>query len=945
MEVPPKPTIENLRHVVNTFPIIDNHAHNIIQPALLDTIPVESVTTEAQGGALRDTFKSLPHLRAARQLRQLYECPDDANWEELLAQREEWLRSDPERLNQHCFQGVHALLIDDGLSSSEKVLPYHWHNRYTKAPSKRIVRIETVAERLMESILHGVTDDDLDIATFFTDTWVALTEEFEREIQEAIQDPEVAGFKTVICYRTGLDIEPDYERAARDVGLPFERYVERCVRRKKYRIERKALNDYLVLRALEILSEETVHPEAMSKPLQLHTGLGDKDIDLLKSNPAYLQPVVEGYPNVPFVLLHSAYPYTREAGYLATVYKNVYLDIGEVFPMVSRDGQNAILRQALEITPGSKLLYSSDGHFLPETYWLANLQFREAWLNLLEEYVEKEDVTPHQAIAMTKDILFNNSNVLYNLRYEAVFDDLVVPPKALTYNPESAAGASISPTAAAAPLPYPENITDIRSHAPTVVPSSFLPRTPSEGYQPPPFPPPPKEPQVYDVQLYDTFMQQNPEVKFVYVQWLDYMATVRARMVPIKEFDRMMRSGSRIGISQGNTGTLQNDGPTPVMNPVGQIYVEPDLRSLRRTHNRDPLPSATVLSFWRDERGNLLRECPRTMMDVFINELQYHHGIKLLCGFEIEVTFLRHSDTPHNPFKSASDSPQIEAFTPLTKTHAWGTLTPEQWLQTPLLAEIATSLSDIGIEVQQFHSESGQGQYEFVLAPQPLLTAVDSLIQARQVVAQIAALHGARATLHPKPFPGIGTAAHAHISLDPPDRDLQFFIGGVLNHLPAICAFTMPEDVSYDRVADDSWTGGTWVAWGTQNREVPLRRVNGGRWEIRCLDGFANMYFAVSAILAAGILGLKSSVVDFAQRDVPYNPSQLDEAGRAEFGITQKLPANFGEAIRALETDGELKEALAQGFVSDYLTMKESEQKMLSEMTDQERRVWLIERY
>ena len=157
MDAPPKPTIENLRHVVNSYPIIDNHAHNIIQPALIDTVPVESVTSEAQGRALRDAFKSLPHLRAARQLRQLYQCPDEANWEELLAQRIEWLRSDPERLNQQCFQGVHALLIDDGLASPEKVLPYHWHDRYTKAPSKRIVRIETIAERLMESILHGVT--------------------------------------------------------------------------------------------------------------------------------------------------------------------------------------------------------------------------------------------------------------------------------------------------------------------------------------------------------------------------------------------------------------------------------------------------------------------------------------------------------------------------------------------------------------------------------------------------------------------------------------------------------------------------------------------------------------------------------------------------------------------------------------------------------------------
>jgi hypothetical protein len=53
-----------------------------------------------------------------------------------------------------------------------------------------------------------------------------------------------------------------------------------------------------------------------------------------------------------------------------------------VFPMVSRDGQTAILRQALELVPGSKLLYSSNGHWFPETYWLANTQFREVWLDV-----------------------------------------------------------------------------------------------------------------------------------------------------------------------------------------------------------------------------------------------------------------------------------------------------------------------------------------------------------------------------------------------------------------------------------------------------------------------------------------------------------------------------------------------------------------------------------
>jgi len=381
---PPRPTLEQLRHVAHHFPLIDNHAHNLILPTHADTIPFESITTEAQGRALRDTFKSLPHLRAARQLRQLYECGEDADWGDILEQRTEWLRSDPQQLYRRCFEGIHSVLVDDGLAEPKKVYPYDSHDEYFQAPSKRIVRIETLAERLMERIVQDADEDDLGKAKFLPDIWVEFTDEFEREIQEAVQDPEVAGFKTVICYRTGLDIEPDYEEAARAVGHPFERYVKACVRKRTYRVERKPLNDYLVLRTLEILSERIPHSDTLSKPFQLHTGLGDNDIDLRRSNPAYLQQIIEAYPSVPFVLLHSAYPYTQEAGYLATVYRHVYLDIGEVFPMVSRDGQLTILRQAVELAPGSKLLYSSDGHWFPETYYLANIQFREVWLEVCE---------------------------------------------------------------------------------------------------------------------------------------------------------------------------------------------------------------------------------------------------------------------------------------------------------------------------------------------------------------------------------------------------------------------------------------------------------------------------------------------------------------------------------------------------------------------------------
>lgn len=400
---------------------------------------------------------------------------------------------------------------------------------------------------------------------------------------------------------------------------------------------------------------------------------------------------------------------------------------------------------------------------------------------------------------MTKDIMFNNSNVLYDLRYEAIFDETVqADPKQLTYNPKPAAA---SPYQSPAVTPAPAMSIPNRFSASNTPGSRSV-----SPYTQPAFPPPPKVPHVYDVQLFEDFRERNPTVKFIYVQWLDYMATIRSRIVPIKEFTRMIIEGERIGISQGNTGTLQNDRLTPVVNTTGQVYVEPDLRSLRVTHNKDPLPAATVLSYWRTEDGSALPEDPRNNLETLINDLQYNYATSLLIGFEIEVTFLS-----RNPPSTSTNPFQTEPYSPLTKTHAWGTLTPEQWLQLPFLSEIVLALEEMGIEVQQFHAESGPGQYEFVLPPHPPLLAIDTLIQARQVIAQIASLHGLRATLHPKPFEGMGTAAHAHVSLHPPERDMQFFVGGVLKHLPAICAFTMPEEVSYGRVADNSWTGGSWV--------------------------------------------------------------------------------------------------------------------------------------
>jgi hypothetical protein len=72
---------------------------------------------------------------------------------------------------------------------------------------------------------------------------------------------------------------------------------------------------------------------------------------------------------VPIILLHESYPYCQFGAYFAAIYPNVYFDLSYAIPFVDKLEMVAFTRQALSIAPASKLLYSSDGIYVPEMYW------------------------------------------------------------------------------------------------------------------------------------------------------------------------------------------------------------------------------------------------------------------------------------------------------------------------------------------------------------------------------------------------------------------------------------------------------------------------------------------------------------------------------------------------------------------------------------------------
>ena len=357
---------------IRKTPIIDNHAHPLLRGEALSKYPLLSITSEASGDAIHAAITSLPHLRGVRQLATVLNCA--FTWEAVVAAIEQRRIDALDDWTAQCLSGLETILIDDGLDDEDDAYEYSWHDDFTRSACKRIVRIEQVAANIIKKIGRACDASSQTRGDVFDDAFEQWINEFDAYIQTAIDDPEVVAFKSVVCYRTGLDVRSSVDEVA--ARQAFRDIIANFALLDFKRLQEESLNDLIVHRTAALIRDSESRPR---KPIQFHTGLGDNDITLFKSSPSHLQPFIRAYPTVPIVLLHSGYPFVRETGYLASVYDNVFADIGEVFPQVSQDGQERILRQILELCPWSKIMWSTDGHWFPETYLLAIMQVREVF--------------------------------------------------------------------------------------------------------------------------------------------------------------------------------------------------------------------------------------------------------------------------------------------------------------------------------------------------------------------------------------------------------------------------------------------------------------------------------------------------------------------------------------------------------------------------------------
>jgi predicted TIM-barrel fold metal-dependent hydrolase len=206
-----------------------------------------------------------------------------------------------------------------------------------------------------------------------------------------------AATKTVLAYRSGFDI---------DLSAPSDHDVDTAARQWRdcggVRVSDPVLLRFGLHEALRV-----------GKPLQIHVGLGDRDCDLHRTNPMHLLDLLRQSGDVPIVLLH-CYPYEREAGYLASAFNNVYLDVGlSVNHLGARSA--AFLRRTLELAPFRKILYSSDGVGAPELHYLGSRMWRDGTADVLARFVARGQWSHADACRVATLIGRDNAMRIYRL--------------------------------------------------------------------------------------------------------------------------------------------------------------------------------------------------------------------------------------------------------------------------------------------------------------------------------------------------------------------------------------------------------------------------------------------------------------------------------------------------------------------------------------------------
>ncbi|KAL0907986.1 hypothetical protein M5K25_022446 [Dendrobium thyrsiflorum] len=763
-----------LRKAVDTVTAVDAHAHNLV--AIDSDFSFLNCFSEAQDEALTFVPHTLSFKRNVRDIAKLYNC--EASFDAVDRHRKS---TGIISVASRCFDAanISTIFIDDGIIF-DKMHDWEWHRRFGPVVG-RILRIEHLAETILNDERYHESNWTLEL---FSQIFIGH--------MTSVVDKIVA-MKSIAAYRSGLKIDTNVSKILAEEGLLRDLHD-----RKPVRIKSKGFIDYIFTCSLEVA-------QSFNLPMQIHTGFGDKDLDLRQCNPLHLRTVLEEkrFSRSRIVLLHAAYPYSKEASYLASVYPQVYLDFGLAVPMLSVQGMISSVSELLHLAPIKKVMYSSDGFAFPELYYLGSKRSREVLFHVLSNACEDGDLTIDEALEAVEDIFRQNALRLYNLsaivgstdfksyiiqkstlKIDTLLEDImfvrivwadssgqqrcrVIPAKRFY---EVVANTGVGLTFAS---------MGMTSFADGPADGTNLTGT-GEIRLMPDFSTKHRIPWSKKEEMVLADMQIKPGEAWEYCP---RSALRRLTKILKDEFDLVMNAGF-----ENEFYLLKN-----IMREGNEHFLPFDLTSYCSTSGFDAV-------------SPILQEVNAALqvLDITVEQIHAEAG---KGQFEIALG--------HSCCTSAADNLIYtrETIKSIARKHGLlATFVPKYFLD------------DIGSGSHVHLSLWKNGRNVFM---------------------------GSEDSKTPYGMSEIG----------------EKFMAGVFYHLPSILAFTAPLPNSYDRIQPNTWSG-AYQCWGKENREAPLRTACPpgisqevvSNFEIKSFDGCANPHLGLASIIAAGIDGLKRNL-------------------------------------------------------------------------------------
>lgn len=410
---------------------------------------------------------------------------------------------------------------------------------------------------------------------------------------------------------------------------------------------------------------------------------------------------------------------------------------------------------------------------------------------------------------------------------------------------------------------------------------------------------------------------EKENVKFIQLQFMDILGTVKNVTIPTTKLDKMLDEGAFFdGSSVLGYATIEESDMRLMPDPKTFVVV-PWLQ--------DNLKTARIVCDVYDHEGNHFDGDPRYALQRLM-EAARKKGYIFNAAPEYEFFFLM-LDENDDPTTRPSDS---GGYFDLMRDRGDN-----------VRKEIVNYLNEMGFDVEASHHEVAPGQHEIDLMYTDAITSADRVAMMKYVTKTIAYKHNLYATFMPKPIGAInGSGMHTHQSLITPDgksvfydakgeyqlsKLAMYYIGGLLKYAKDICAILASSVNSYKRLVP-GYEAPVYISWANRNRSayirVPAGRGAKTRVELRNPDPAGNPYLQFAVMLAAGMKGIEDKIMppEPVERDI----YRMDAEERKSLGI-ESLPENLGEALECMQQSTLIKDAIGEHLFNHFLYIKGKE--------------------